>query len=72
MSWFDRVRDKPAASIALQQHEGVKILKAAGHQVHGDFDAHTISVDGTQMTVEGFRAFVKGYAMGRLDERTGT
>lgn len=69
MSWFDRVRERP--SPAFQQHEGVKMLKAAGHHVHGDFDRQTIQVDGQEMTVEGFQAFVKGYALGRLDERGG-
>ena len=68
MSWFDRVRD-PQPRVAFQQLEGVKMLKSAGHEVQGDFNTQTIIVDELEMTVEGFRAFVKGYAMGRLDER---
>lgn len=69
MTWFDRVREKPPAS--FQSLDGVKILRGAGHVVDGDFDTQTITVDGQIMTIEGFKAFVKGYALGRLDERAG-
>lgn len=73
MSWFDRVQDKQEVAAQtgrrFEHHAGVKVLKNAGHRVEGDFDRQTITVDGILMTVEGFQAFVKGYAMGRLDER---
>jgi len=69
MTWFDRRREKPPQ--AFRDHAGVVLLRGQGHEVNGDFDTQTISVDGLVMTCEGFEAFVKGYALGRLDERTG-
>lgn len=64
---MNRTAQKP--QVLFQRHEGVRILRAAGHDVAADFVTHTIRVDRILMTVEGFQAFVKGYAMGRLDER---